>query len=462
MDRTLADRLRRRILVALALGSACTDRDLDDTSGGADDSGDGSATVASTTPAPTDEGGSAPPMTTMPADDGEVDDGVVDESEVDDGEVDDDDDGGVHFDLGTLSDAGVPPPPPPSLDCDDPPPLPPDGACTIDEHDEYTDVTACFENLEGGACPLARTPESYDALALCVDACLYAICGPDPAHEPVLCCYWSIAEPCAPGRPFTVNGVDRLADARARDDWRDAIAIDVDSVPPALRLALARAWTEDARCEHAAVASFARFAIQLLALGAPADLVARAQRAMGDELRHARAFFGLASAYGDRPVGPGPLDTSDALADGTDLEHVVVATVREGCIAETISLVQLATAQADARDPALRSLLATIVEEELEHVELAWSFVGWALARGDARLHAAVAAAFAAAETAIPRSPAIEIADASRSRARGRLTAEERSSTAHATLRDVVRPCAARLLAGAPTTATHEASPAAG
>jgi hypothetical protein len=451
MDRMLVNRLRRRILVALACGTACTGRDLQESGAADEDTGDADGTTAggSTTPTPpTDDGGTAP-GTTMPADESEVDDGEVDESDVDDGEDDDsDDDAGVHFDLGTLPDAGVIPPPPPFLDCDDPPPLAPDGACTVDEHDEYADVTVCFEQLEG-ACPFVRSPVADDALEMCAPGqCRTDVCGPDPAREPFLCCYWAITTECLnPGRPFVVRGVDRLADVRTRDDWRDAI--DVESVSPAMRAALARAWTEDARCEHAAVASFARFAIQLLAVGAPADLVARAQRAGADELRHARAFFGLASAYGGRSVGPGPLDTSDALADGCGLEHVVVATVREGCIAETISLVQLATAHGNARDPALRSLLATIVEEELEHVELAWSFVAWALARGDARLRSAVAQAFATADTAIPRAPSTfepgpdDVATWS---AAARLRADERTALARVTLRELVGPCARRLL----------------
>jgi hypothetical protein len=48
--------------------------------------------------------------------------------------------------------------------------------------------------------------------------------------------------------------------------------------------------------EHASVAAFARFTLDLLALGAPADLVQSAQQALGDEIAHAELCFGLAGA----------------------------------------------------------------------------------------------------------------------------------------------------------------------
>jgi len=341
--------------------------------------------------------------------------------------------------------------PVPELDCEAPPPVGGARACASEEHDEFAHVYGCVEIGVDGACPLVDDEVVGAALEECFDGCYWPDqrCGPDPARSDA-CCYWSVALECGnPGRPFVVRGCDRLAGVAARGDWSDDAVVDVDGMPSSWRDELARAWTEDARCEHAAVASFARFTLQLLALGAPAELVARAQRAGADELAHARAFFGLASAYAGAPIGPGPLVTSDALADGVDVEHVVIATVREGCIAETISLVQLATALANVRDPALRSVLATIVEEELEHVELAWAFVDWALAHGDAHLHAKVTAAFATAETAIPRSPAPEPAHAHAATwsAHGRLSAQARSDAAHATLREIVRPCAARLLA---------------
>ena len=60
--------------------------------------------------------------------------------------------------------------------------------------------------------------------------------------------------------------------------------------------------------EHASIAAFARFSLELLAFGAPPDLVEQAQAAMADETRHAKLCFALAGAYAERPIGPGALD----------------------------------------------------------------------------------------------------------------------------------------------------------
>jgi hypothetical protein len=65
--------------------------------------------------------------------------------------------------------------------------------------------------------------------------------------------------------------------------------------------------------EHASVAAFARFVLELLSAGAPLELVEGAGDAMRDELRHTQICFGLASAYAGAPIGPGPLDTTGAL-----------------------------------------------------------------------------------------------------------------------------------------------------
>src|SRR5262245_52773660 len=60
----------------------------------------------------------------------------------------------------------------------------------------------------------------------------------------------------------------------------------------------ARRWARAAQYEHASVASFARFSLELLALGAPSDLIARAHRAAIDELEHTELALGVARALG--------------------------------------------------------------------------------------------------------------------------------------------------------------------
>lgn len=102
--------------------------------------------------------------------------------------------------------------------------------------------------------------------------------------------------------------------------------------------------------EHASVAAFARFTLELLALGAPASLVDAASSAMADEVRHARSCFGLATYYSGAVVGPGPLPVGGALTD-VELLHTVELAVLEGCIGETSAALEAAWAADAATEP---------------------------------------------------------------------------------------------------------------
>jgi hypothetical protein len=130
--------------------------------------------------------------------------------------------------------------------------------------------------------------------------------------------------------------------------------------------------------------------LELLAFGAPAELVARTIQAMEDERRHAELCFSLASAYAGLPLGPGELDLQGALP-APSLEHSLVTAIREGCVGETVAALEAAELGERVADPVLRTVLARIAVDEKRHAELAFQFVNWALLRGDERLRALVA-----------------------------------------------------------------------
>jgi hypothetical protein len=103
------------------------------------------------------------------------------------------------------------------------------------------------------------------------------------------------------GRPFLVQGAALIADAVPRRDWASPSypAPDCAAVTPELRRALAASWLDAALMEHASVAAFARFSLELLALAAPPDLQRDAAQAMADEQRFRRAGGGThAPRYG--------------------------------------------------------------------------------------------------------------------------------------------------------------------
>jgi len=101
------------------------------------------------------------------------------------------------------------------------------------------------------------------------------------------------------------------------------------------------AWREVGLMEHASIAAFARFTLALLAVGAPSELVMDSNAAAIDETRHAKLCFALASEYLGEPVGPGELCVEGAL-DGLSLEQLVVTTIAEGCVGETVAAVEAA------------------------------------------------------------------------------------------------------------------------
>ncbi len=200
---------------------------------------------------------------------------------------------------------------------------------------------------------------------------------------------------CAIGRPFEVAGSWRTAPVVQRQDWLqkdDIAAIELGGLGPELRARLAQHWLDAAQMEHASVASFARLTLELLAIGAPPELLQRSQAAGMDEVRHAQLCFALARHLGAGEVGPGPLAIGGALGEAT-LTTVAVAAAREGCIVETVAALEAHVMAAQTLDPVLKRLLTALADDESRHAELAWDIVRWTVKQGDAPLRQAVAAA---------------------------------------------------------------------
>jgi hypothetical protein len=242
----------------------------------------------------------------------------------------------------------------------------------------------------------------------------------------------------AVGRPFLVGSEARVAQTERRI-WTRRSATAVAQLTAEAREELALVWTQIGQMEHASVAAFARFALELMALGAPPRLLAWTQRAMGEELDHAERAFGLASRYARAPVGPGPLDMQGALGAVTR-KSVLATLLREGCIGETLAAVEAAEALAQARDPAVREALEVIVRDETSHAALAWRTVAWLLEEGGEDLRAwfgaEAARAIAEAEASAPAGP--RRAQDAVLAAHGILPAHERAAIRRAALATLV------------------------
>lgn len=281
--------------------------------------------------------------------------------------------------------------------------------------------TYCFDANVGPPRQIPNPTFAFDAKGCVADGEVVNSCQGvnsvinGPTMKGKKCCYTVCRGPLPPcGRALTVAGDDgpRVAPiVRSRGWSRDhgdvANAHDTSStLPTGLRARLRDAWLEDAAAEHASIASFARFALELLAVGAPADLVAAAHRAALDEIRHAEACFTIAGRYdaassaassavsgGSSSFAAGPLSL-DGVVLRCDLAAVAAAAADEACIGEAFSAMALEHAAAQCTDPGIRAVLTRTAIDEARHAELGWRFVGWAFARGDERTRAAITSAF--------------------------------------------------------------------
>jgi hypothetical protein len=209
--------------------------------------------------------------------------------------------------------------------------------------------------------------------------------GPQSA---LFCFSWSVGEPrvCATlpscGRPFLVRAEARVAPVQADSRWgnRPSCAPRLDGLSLTERSEQAEHWTRMGQMEHASIAAFARFNLQLLSLGAPADLVEACNSALVDETNHAQLCFGLASAFAGRAIGPGPLNVAMSL-EQTSLLDVVDLVLAEGCFGETSAALEALELLEISQDPAIAAAYRQIAADEQRHAELAFRFVAWAIER---------------------------------------------------------------------------------
>ncbi len=203
------------------------------------------------------------------------------------------------------------------------------------------------------------------------------------------------------GRPLLVDRRVRTAGSEGGAAWAADLGAPTPRGDAAGRAAF---WLHIAALEHASVASFARFSLQLMALGAPPELLTATQQAGADEVEHARLAYGLASAYAGHLLGPGPLRLDDLRIE-TDRAIVVAELVREACVGETMGAADAAIAAADEPDPIVRSVWQRIAEDEQRHAALGWQTLAWLLADADASLRVVALDAFEDALARLARRP---------------------------------------------------------
>ena len=202
--------------------------------------------------------------------------------------------------------------------------------------------------------------------------------------------------PVARGASWTTRSMTVAVDADARD-------------------AVAAQWRENGRTEHASVAAFARLTLDLMALGAPASLLAGAQRDAADEVRHTELCFSLARAIDGREESPGEFPEAARARTLSSVRAVALAQLAvdslvDGALHEGVSARVVAKLKARCEDDAIRKVLEEIAADEGRHAAHGWDVVAWCVATGGATVASALRGALDGLPEAM-RSPLPQAAE---------------------------------------------------
>ncbi len=192
------------------------------------------------------------------------------------------------------------------------------------------------------------------------------------AHEPDVCCYVEFHScenrtiQIMEGRALRAHGeVQRPRTSPRRGTKNRQVA----------------RWTRAAENEHASIATFARLTLELLALGAPMELVLACQQAGAEEVTHAQEAYALASWFAGEELHALPF--AEACAPIVpDVLRLARETLLDGCIGETAAaLVAMRDAELEA-DPAITAVLRRVAQDESSHAELAFKLLAWTITVG--------------------------------------------------------------------------------
>jgi hypothetical protein len=145
--------------------------------------------------------------------------------------------------------------------------------------------------------------------------------------------------------------------------------------------------------------------LDLMAVGAPPELVAAAQRDALDEVRHAAACFAIARDIDGLVESPSPFPDARArrflftAARSIALTQIAIDALADGVLNEGIAARLLAQLAKNCDVPALSSILRDMAADESRHAAHSWDIVAWCVESGGAT----VANALRGALTGMPK-----------------------------------------------------------
>ncbi len=159
-------------------------------------------------------------------------------------------------------------------------------------------------------------------------------------------------------------------------DRRLAEDATIARLAPAERETLAAIWRHRARSESAVGNVFAQVADELVASGAPAELVALARSAEADEARHAAVCEELAVAYGHDGAAPPARRVRLRDYDQPTVRlRAALHAVHVCCISETIATAFVEACLGACESTVLRDIHREHLADEVRHARVGWAYV---------------------------------------------------------------------------------------
>ena len=167
-------------------------------------------------------------------------------------------------------------------------------------------------------------------------------------------------------------------------------------VPEDARAALGAEWRDNGKKEHASVAAFAQLTLDLMAVGAPPELVAASQRDALDEIRHAGACFAIARDIDGLAESPAPFPDARTrkflftASREIALTQIAIDALADGVLNEGIASRLLAQLSKACELPAMAPVLREMAADESRHAAHSWDIIAWCLATGGTTVRSAL------------------------------------------------------------------------
>eukprot|EP01083_Nonionella_stella_P020140 55827_1 len=191
-------------------------------------------------------------------------------------------------------------------------------------------------------------------------------------------------ECCEDGRPYRIQSIGLHSDVtyidcedysyHDDDEWK--AFIEVTKANDSMNMAMVSHWKRQALSEHTSIATFAKFSLELMSIGAPLWLMELSNQAALDEIKHAQISFDVANMYlgGPQCIVSSIFPQHEIQMDA-DWNVISKDAAIGGCIGETVAAFRMV--EKAQYGNVIDGYLYEMAEDEIKHAALAWITVKW-------------------------------------------------------------------------------------